>query len=178
MTDNVGSALADHRKALSVHIRWMIRRDMPEVLQIEEASFDHPCVWTETDFLDCLRKRNCIGMVAEHYETIAGFMVYELHKSKLRLLDFAVDPKFRRRRVGTRLIQKLIGKLSTHRRNQITLEVRETNLEAQLFFRQQQFRAVGVLRGFYLAGGEDAYSMRFELPHSETLFESEEVTTS
>ena len=28
-----------------VHIRWMIRRDMPEVLAIEHASFEH--AWTE-----------------------------------------------------------------------------------------------------------------------------------
>ena len=39
-----------------VHIRWMIRRDMAEVLQTEQASFDF--AWTEEDFLRCLRQRN------------------------------------------------------------------------------------------------------------------------
>lgn len=32
-----------------VHIRWMIRRDMPEVLQAEQLSFEY--AWTEEDFL-------------------------------------------------------------------------------------------------------------------------------
>ena len=27
---------------VNVHIRWMIRRDMPEVLQIERTSFEYP----------------------------------------------------------------------------------------------------------------------------------------
>ena len=36
-----------------VHIRWMIRRDMPEVLQTEQESFEY--AWTEEDFLRCLR---------------------------------------------------------------------------------------------------------------------------
>ena len=79
---------------LKIQIRWLIRRDMHDVLTIERASFDHP--WTEEDFLCCLRQRNCIGMVAEHDHRIIGFMIYELHKSKLRVLNFATTPDMRR----------------------------------------------------------------------------------
>ncbi|MGL4463263.1 MAG: ribosomal-protein-alanine N-acetyltransferase RimI, partial [Planctomycetia bacterium] len=43
------------RQELRVHIRWMIRRDMPEVLHIEQESYDF--AWTEEDFLQCLRQR-------------------------------------------------------------------------------------------------------------------------
>ena len=55
---------------IAVHIRWMIRRDMPEVLQIEAASFEFP--WLEDDFIRCLRQRNCIGMVAEYDDRVVG----------------------------------------------------------------------------------------------------------
>ena len=41
------------------------------------------------------------------------------------------------------------------------LEVRETNLPAQLFFRQLGFRAVSVLRDFYEDTTEDAYLMQY-----------------
>ena len=41
------------------------------------------------------------------------------------------------------------------------LEVRETNLSAQLFFRTNDFRAVSVLRDFYDDTTEDAYLMQF-----------------
>ena len=84
---------------LPVHIRWMIRRDMPEVLAIEEQCFEFP--WSEEDFIRCLRQRNCIGMVAEHSERVVGFMIYELHKNRLHILNFAVHaalPPPRRRR--------------------------------------------------------------------------------
>ncbi len=141
------------------HIRWMIRRDMPEVLQIEQDSFDYS--WTEEDFLRCLRQRNCIGMVAEHGERVVGFMIYELHKTKLHILNFAVHPAWRRLGVGGQMVSKLVSKLSSHRRTRITLEVRETNLEAQLFFRKQEFRAVRVLRAFYEDSGEDAFLMEY-----------------
>ncbi len=147
------------KEQAKVHIRWMIRRDMPEVLQTEQQSFEY--AWTEEDFLRCLRQRNCIGMVAEHGEKVVGFMIYELHKNKLHILNFAVHPGWRRSGVGTQMVTKLISKLSSHRRTRITLEVRETNLAAQLFFRQQEFKAVRVLRGFYEDSGEDAFLMEY-----------------
>ena len=147
------------KEQVRVHIRWMIRRDMPEVLQTEQQSFEF--AWTEEDFLRCLRQRNCIGMVAEQGEKVVGFMIYELHKAKLHILNFAVHPAWRRCGVGGQMVAKLISKLSSHRRTRITLEVRETNLPAQLFFRAQGFRAVRVLRGYYEDSGEDAFLMQY-----------------
>jgi ribosomal-protein-alanine N-acetyltransferase len=149
------------KEQVRVHIRWMIRRDMPEVLQTEQESFEY--AWTEEDFLRCLRQRNCIGMVAEQGEKVVGFMIYELHKSKLHILNFAVTPPQRRGGVGAQMVAKLISKLSSHRRTRITLEVRETNLPAQLFFRSQGFKAVRVLRAFYEDSGEDAFLMQYRL---------------
>src|SRR5438067_7654833 len=149
------------KEQVRVHIRWMIRRDMPEVLQAERESFEFS--WTEEDFLRCLRQRNCIGMVAEQGEKVVGFMIYELHKSKLNILNFAVSPSSRRAGVGSQMVAKLISKLSSHRRTRITLEVRETNLIAQLFFRAQGFRAVRVLRSYYEDSGEDAFLMQYQL---------------
>ncbi len=149
------------KEQVRVHIRWMIRRDMPEVLQTEQESFEF--AWTEEDFLRCLRQRNCIGMVAEQGERVVGFMIYELHKAKLHILNFAVNPNCRRGAVGNQMVSKLISKLSSHRRTRITLEVRETNLAAQLFFRTQGFRAVKVLRAFYEDSGEDAFLLQYRL---------------
>lgn len=149
------------QEQVKVHIRWMIRRDMQEVLRAEQESFEF--AWTEEDFLKCLRQRNCIGMVAECDEHVVGFMIYELHKTKLHVLNFAVHPAHRRQNVGKQMIAKLIGKLSTHRRTRITLAVRETNLAAQLFFKAMDFRATKVLRKYYEDSGEDAFQMQYRL---------------
>ena len=147
------------KQEVGVHIRWMIRRDMPAVLDIEADSFEFP--WLEEDFIRCLRQRNCIGMVVEHDDRVVGFMVYELNKTRLHMLNFAVSPEFRRLGVGSQMIGKLIGKLSAQRRSRIILEVRETNLPAQLFFRENGFRAVSVLRDYYEDTPEDAYLMQY-----------------
>ncbi len=147
------------QQELRIHTRWMIRRDMAEVLDIEGEGFEFP--WCEDDFIRCLRQRNCIGMVAEQADRVAGFMIYELHKTRLHLLNFAVGQEFRRRGVGSQMMSKLMAKLSGQRRTRILLEVRETNLPAQLFFRTLGFRAVSVMRDFYDDTTEDAYLMQY-----------------
>ncbi|HEV7282185.1 MAG TPA: ribosomal protein S18-alanine N-acetyltransferase [Pirellulaceae bacterium] len=152
--------LDQREEKLSVRIRWMIRRDMPEALAIEESSFEFP--WTEEDFVRCLRQRNCIGMVAERNDKIVGFMIYELLQSELHVLNFAVRKEFRRMGVGSQMMEKLVSKLSYGRRDRIVLEVRETNLEAQLFFKKQTFRAIDVLRDYYEDTIEDAYLMQYK----------------
>ena len=158
------STVPTPKAQVRVHIRWMIRRDMPEVLAIEHASFEYP--WCEEEFLRVLRQRNCIGMVAEQGERVVGFMIYELHKNKLQVLDFATHPEFRRLGVGNQMLAKLVGKLSSHRRTRIVLHVRETNLAAQLFFRIQGFRAMDVVREHFADTGEDAYLMNYLLDES------------
>ena len=156
---------SDQQQETRLHIRWMIRRDMSEVLQIEADSFEFP--WSEEEFIRCLRQRNCIGMVAEQDDRVVGFMIYELHKTRLHVLNFAVSPTARRAGIGRRMVAKLVGKLSQQRRTRIMLEVRETNLAAQLFFRSQGFRAVNVLRDFYEDTTEDAYLMQYRYRPSD-----------
>ena len=150
----------DGKQDVKVHIRWMIRRDMPEILNIEQHCFEFP--WNEDDFIRCLRQRNCIGMVAELDDQIVGFMIYELHKSRLHILNFAVHSEFRRRGIGYQMVAKLVSKLSHQRRTRVLLEIRETNLDAQLFFRASGFRAVSVLRDFYEDTTEDAYLLEHQ----------------
>lgn len=67
---------------IASHIRWLIGRDMEEVMEIENSSFDDP--WTPDEFTQSLRQRSIIGMVAECHEDgdlsgkVIGYMIYEL----------------------------------------------------------------------------------------------------
>lgn len=150
--------------SLNVHIRWMIRRDMESVLEIEQGSFGQR--WSEDEFLEALRQRNVIGMVAERDDRIVGFMIYELHKTHIYLLRLAVNPLFRRADVGEQMIAKLAGKLSAHGRTEVRLCVREGNLAAQLFLREQGFLAYDVIRDRFEDTGEAGYMMRLAHPDS------------
>lgn len=149
------------QERLQLHVRWMIRRDMTEVLEVEQEAFEFP--WSDEDFTRCMRQRNCIGMVAEMADSVVAFMIYELHRSRLHVLNFAVRRSHRRLGIGTQMMEKLTGKLTPERRSRIVLEVRERNLPAQLFFRSLGYRAISVLKDFYQDTTEDAYLMQYAL---------------
>jgi ribosomal-protein-alanine N-acetyltransferase len=137
-----------------LNIRWMIRRDIPEVLAIEASGFEFH--WCEDDFVRCLRQRNCIGMVAEQDDRVAGFMVYELHNNRIHVLNFAVAEDYRRRGVGSQMVAKLVAKLSPERRNHITTILCMDNQAAMEFFRANGFKATNIERGYYKEFKRDA----------------------
>jgi len=80
---------------------------MPEVLKIENESFEFN--WTEDDFLACLGSETASAWWPST-KTRRGFMIYELHKTRLHILNFAVAPALRRLAVGAQMIEKLINK--------------------------------------------------------------------
>lgn len=146
-----------------VQIRWLIRRDMPEVLEIENRSFARP--WTEEDFVCNLKERNCIGSVAESKQAdgrIYGYMVYTLDGAHLHLLNVAVAPEVRRTGIGSALIERLIGKLSEQRRHRIITAVRESNLTAQMFLSRVGFKGSPTKLTF--ADGESVIQFVYTLP--------------
>ena len=132
-----------------VHVRWMIRMDMPEVMQIEMAGFSSP--WEQERLMAHLMQRNCIGMSAEldpkGRQKIVGFMVYELHEGRLHLLNIAVHPDHRRIGMGRLLMEKLKGKLSAQRRTRISIELREENPVAEAFLTRMDFTKVDSIEG-------------------------------
>ena len=108
-------------------------------------------------------------MVGEVADSVVAFMIYELHRTRLHVLNFAVRRSHRRLGIGTQMLDKLAAKLSPERRNRIVLEVRERNLPAQIFFRSLGYRATSVLKDFYQDTTEDAYLMQYSLQAAEEM---------
>lgn len=148
-------------QVIECYVRWMIARDLDSVVSIEQEAFGQHA-WTAEEFRIALRQRHCIGMIAERNEEVVGYMIYELHKNRMELLNLAVRHRSQRLGVGTALIEKLKAKLAYQERNRIVLEVRERNLDAQLFFRQAGFLCTSILHGWYADSEESvAYQMQY-----------------
>ena len=120
----------------------------------EKKCFDNP--WTEDEFIKFLKQRNVIGMGAEQKELVVGYMIYDLEKTHFTIHNLAVNTK--REYIGSALIKKLKNKLSTNRRMSIRTKVRESNLEALLFFKNMGFLATNINPN-YFCNSEDAISM-------------------
>lgn len=93
-----------------IHTRWPVQRDRPGMAALDGA-------WTADDFRAVLRRRECIGLVAERGDAVCGFAIYELHPEMLRVIRFAAAD------VGacSALVNKLLSKLGSHRRHWLEL---------------------------------------------------------
>ncbi|MEK6914746.1 MAG: GNAT family N-acetyltransferase [Nanoarchaeota archaeon] len=154
-------------------IRWMIKKNLSEVLEIERESFEFP--WMEEEFLCALRRRDCILMVANNYYNIHGFMIYEFHESKFNVINFAVKPEYRRIGIGRTMIDKLKNKIDIQRRNEITMLVRDSNLGGQLFLKSQEFKATNVFRNAfenYDNSNDDGYLMSYNVDRCSERFDN------
>ena len=151
--------MSDKAVEVTAQIRWLIRRDMHDVLRIEAESFEFP--WCEDDFMNALRQRNCIGMVVDVGIDVVGFMIYELHANRIDVLKIAVDPQWRRKGIGTAMLDRLKDKLFHQRRNEVQMIVRESNLPALLWLQRNEFLAVELLPEHYEQTADDGIRMSF-----------------
>src|SRR5919197_442630 len=78
---------------------------------------------------------------------------------EVETLTFAVHPRFRRRRIGHRMLQRLFEISEEVGAEWLTLEVRVSNLGAQKLYEKFGFRRAGIRRHYYSDNNEDALIM-------------------
>ena len=84
-------------------------------------------------------------------------MVDEAH-----VTTFAVHPRYRRRRIGERLLLALLDLSVDRHAREATLEVRLSNLAARRLYEKYGFRPVGIRPRYYSDNQEDALIMTTE----------------
>lgn len=140
-----------------IDIRWMLRRDMYDIVDIERASFTSP--WSVEEFVECLRKKNNIGIVAEHNKRVVSFLIYGLYDKYIEITNVATHPIYRNQGIATALITKIIDKLHPQRRTSIKINIAESNLSTQLFFQHLDFIAIDILSN--TDNKEDMYCLQY-----------------
>lgn len=144
-----------------LYMRWMVRADVPRVMQIEKGS---PMPWSDQRLLTTLRDQQCIGMVCELLECpdIVGHVVYKFRFQHLELLKIEVDPLLRRAGIGSVILRKIFSKMAPQtQRTWLSVDVPERCVDAQLFFCSHGLRATSIVR----PGGNDGdavYRMKRE----------------
>lgn len=166
--------------ASQVSLRWILQRDLPALLQIEQQP---PAPqWTQQEFRSVFQAADTAGWVAESGGNVVGFLIYrvtsqpdlihsvaqretDMHWSRavkelarkplgITLLNLAVASAWRRRGIGRALLDR-IGQKLQHRRDTIHVTVPETNLPMLYLLRAMGYRALSVQRDFF--GSEDGY---------------------
>jgi ribosomal protein S18 acetylase RimI-like enzyme len=127
-------------------VRPLQRDDFAEVMRIENASFPAVDAWSQRKFESLWRRPQVkIWVGADQARQVVGYLVCERSDEGFRLLNLAVDPLFRRRRVAWLLVWQVLS--AAHCINccsTVKAIVEEENLPAQQFLRSRGFRAQGL----------------------------------
>lgn len=140
-----------------MNIRWAIRRDLYQLLEIEGHSSADP--WNESEFILWLKQRSVICLVAEDVnDDIAGFIMYSLERGFYEIINIAVHRNYRREGVGT-LMMKRVMKKCGEKRDSVKISVPDDNLQCHLFLKSLGLTATvdGDHYDFIYRAKHDAY---------------------
>jgi len=147
--------------ALTVRIEPMTLDDLERVHAIERASF-FP-TWPDDAYrTELTSNKLATYVVARLEDVVIGFAGIWLMVDEAHVTTFAVDPAWRRRGVGERLLLALLDVSVARRAREATLEVRLSNVAARRLYEKYGFRPVGLRPRYYSDNGEDALIMTTE----------------
>ena len=143
-------------------IREMEIEDLEQVMPIEEECFSVP--WTENGFFTFLIRQDALFLVAEEDDEILGYIGILTVLDEGEITNVCVRPSARRRHVGARLLEELLGRVETGDVAVIHLEVRESNAAAIALYEKFGFVRDGLRRNYYEEPKEDALLMSRKAP--------------
>jgi|SRR3989344_6515599 len=153
-------------KILSVDVRPAVSSDTSSIFAMGVQIFSEESF--ENYFKYLSKKYRPQYMVAQHNGQVVGFAIYKLYPGRIHLFIVAVHPDWRRKGIGSRMLEMIITKLNLKKPLITMEEVRDGNLGFHLFLRdfrkkigKSGFIATKVIWGFFEDTGEDAYVFKF-----------------
>lgn len=143
--------------APTVTISPMRRRHLRSVLAIEGEVYPRP--WSARLFEEELDRSNRAYVVARVGATVVGYAGVLMIADDGHVATVAVQPRWQGHGIAKRLMAELVRAALEMDANQLTLEVRVSNLAAQAVYRRFGFAPAGARKGYYADNGEDALVM-------------------
>lgn len=143
---------------VDVVIGPMRRRHLRGVLRIEQQVYPRP--WSLGLFMSELSYgAGRVYVTARVGSTVVGYGGLMLVVDDGHITTLAVDPRWHRHRIGTRLLLTLARAAIERGAKNLTLEVRVSNDAAQGLYRAFGFAPAGIRKGYYVENNEDALIM-------------------
>ena len=129
------------------------------VYELSKECFAIP--WTLDSINNELNNPLAKYVIAQDLSTgdVIGFVGVWIIAGEGDITNIAVSSKYRMLGIASNLLIKLFDVCKTFNCENITLEVRASNIPAQNLYRKFNFKEEGIRKGYYSDNGEDAIIM-------------------
>ncbi len=142
----------------------MKKEDLLQVGEIEKLSFPFP--WSVDFFFSELKKKEfAYYWVIKLDEVVIGYGGYWKIKNEAHLVNLAIHPYYRSKGLGSKLLRHILEDAQNNGLNIVTLEVRESNWKAQMFYETFGFKKVAIHPHYYHDTDENAFIYLKKLTH-------------
>jgi [ribosomal protein S18]-alanine N-acetyltransferase len=153
--------MSDNKVPIPVIINAMKLDDLPAIMAIERVSFPTP--WTEGMFERELESphshRLCARTNNEKGSVVAGYIIFWLVADEIHLHDLAVGLPYKGQGIALKLMEEMTEIARRNKVRAMTLEVRESNIEAIKLYQKCGFVVKGIRPLYYLDTREDGLIM-------------------
>lgn len=138
--------------------------DRPRILEIERSA-PTAAHWREANYADILAGLGAkrVLLVAEERGRVLGFIVAQATTVEWEIESVVVAEEARRRRLASRLLERLLDIATARGAISVSLEVRESNAPARALYRNSGFAEVGHRANYYENPEEGAVIYRLDL---------------
>lgn len=140
-----------------ITVREMMEKDVKEAGRLERENFTEP--WSAQAFLDTLKLPYARYLVAEEDGRLVGICGLRNIAGEGEITNVAVDKAYRRRRIASLLLARILDIGEQDGVTAYTLEVRAGNEAAVSLYQKFGFSCEGIRKDFYDKPKEDALIM-------------------
>ena len=142
---------------LPMDINYLLR-----VYELELESYDFP--WTKEILRDCILYKYDSFVVVLN-DNLVGYIISKIAYPETHILNLTVKKNFRKKGIGKALIELIISDARLRNSENIILEVRANNTDAQSLYKKLNFEVIGTRKDYYESKNdrEDAYVLNLNL---------------
>lgn len=141
-----------------IEVMSMTLEHVNEIVELEKICFY--TAWTKKDFIKEINENKlAVYLIAKSENKIIGYAGMWHILDEGHITNIAVLPEYRRLKVGSKLVTKLIDIAIEKLITALTLEVKISNFAAQKLYTGFGFKPEGIRKKYYSDTGEDAVIM-------------------
>jgi ribosomal-protein-alanine N-acetyltransferase len=135
---------------------------LTKVYELELESYDFP--WTKEILRDCILYKYDSFVVVLN-DNLVGYIISKIAYPETHILNLTVKKNFRKKGIGKDLIELIISDARLRNSENIILEVRANNTDAQSLYKKLNFEVIGTRKDYYESKNdrEDAYVLNLNL---------------